>query len=138
MQSKVAALTKDMAAMKQLEVMVENSYKPRSMCYTFKELCMCFCMDMKGIWIARLLLLLYINTLLEACRACVGRAQRKSTVHELCTVHSARRRRKKKNGVTQTPTYVMYITRPNAGHCGASLSEVQCYFATVQQHKPRM
>ena len=25
-------------------------------------------------------------------------------------------------------------TRRNAGHCGASLSEVQCYFATVQQH----
>ena len=31
-----------------------------------------------------------INTKLEACRACVGRAQRKSTVHELCTVvHSS-------------------------------------------------
>ena len=44
MQSKVAALRNDMAAMqramKQLEVMVENSYKPRNMCYTFKELCM--------------------------------------------------------------------------------------------------
>ena len=42
---------------------------------------------------------------LEACRACVGRAQRKSTVHELCTAHSARRRKKKGGSHKPRRTY---------------------------------
>ena len=45
------------------------------------------------------------HCLLEACRACVGRAQRKSTVHELCTAHSACRRKKKRGSHKPRRTY---------------------------------
>ena len=37
-----------------------------------------------------------------------GASAAKEPVHEFCTAHSARQRKKKK-GVTQTPTYVPYI-----------------------------
>ena len=52
-----------------------------------------------------IILLLLLLLLLEACRACVGRAQRKSTVHELCTAHSARRRKKKRGSHKPRRTY---------------------------------
>ena len=58
---------------------------------------------------------------LEACRACVGRAQRKSTEHELCTVHSARRR-KKKGGHTipDVRTIIIIYEKSQMYHpCGA-------------------
>ena len=56
-----------------------------------------------------------ITILLGACRACVGRAQRTSTVHELCTAHSARRR-KKKGGHTNPDVRTIYIR-----DCGSNL-----------------
>ena len=50
-----------------------------------------------------------IVKLLEVCRACAGRAQRKSTVHELCTAHSARQRKKKRGSHKPRRTYHIYI-----------------------------
>ena len=63
------------------------------------------CMSIKTISIKLRFIILF---LLEACRACVGRAQQKSTVHELCTAHSARRI-KKKGGHTNHDVRIIHI-----------------------------
>ena len=47
----------------------------------------------------------------------MGRAQRKSTVHELCTAHSARRRKKKRGGVANEGARHPQASRWDVAHC---------------------
>ena len=61
-----------------------------------------FCMTMMSSFHRRMV---HAPNIVEACRACVGRAQRKSTVDELCTAHSARRRKKKRGSYKPRRTY---------------------------------
>ena len=83
----------------------------------------------------------YYKSILEACRACVGRVQRKSTVHELCTAHSARRRKKKRGHTNPDVRTIIYEksqmyhpcgarfarpTRNMQGMCGASAAKEHC------------